>query len=203
MARKLVSDLRNVPLVTSLPTSPNDGMEVYYRFTQTVGPVSAVIKVWHLMWIAAANAWIPVGVQEPVSANDPVLQSVAFGANAWGTPSPSVSATAPLPGTYRIKFGVPQFWNSSANGNWYVGALLTGAAGNRYPGNTTSTTANNLECATGMSGSSYTGAHGVVNLALSAATYMSVYLYEFFTASTTAYTGGRYVELYPISITGN
>lgn len=97
-------------LVTSLPTSPTDGQEVYYLAESVSG------VVWHLRYRAAATGpykWEYVG-GSPLYANVFANEGGGSGtANVWSnlaTVGPSV--VAPLAGDYRARFG--SMWNAQS-----------------------------------------------------------------------------------------
>lgn len=191
MARKLASDLRNIPVVTSLPTG-TDGMEIYYRFTQTVTPVDAQVLLWHLVWDAAISKWLPVGAQEPVMARDNGNQSAAISANAWNTPYVNfTSAAVPLAGTYRMSFGIGKFWINAA-GNWYTAINVNG-----FP-SPNGTQPSSGAIATAEAGSFYSGMHGTWKGPLVAAFGYTFGLYS--TVAGTADSQGQYLQIYPVQI---
>lgn len=90
--------ITNIPLVTSLPTAPVDGQEIYYLADATNG------IVWHLRYRAAsasAYKWEFIG-GGPLSSTVDTAESTTSGTYAaLATAGPSV--TVPLAGEYVIE----------------------------------------------------------------------------------------------------
>lgn len=91
-----------MPVVTSLPGSPIDGQECFFLASATDG------TVWHLKYRAGspnAQKWEPVG-GNPLSTDIPAAISTAS-TTAVALTGPGT--TAPLFGTYRVRFGARAF----------------------------------------------------------------------------------------------
>lgn len=94
----------NPPVVTTLPGSPADGDEVYYKFTPTAAPTTTVPLFWHLRFDSTTTHWYPVGGASPLYAQ--VLTSQTFTTGTFGdlaTVGPSL--TVPLLGDYIVEHG--------------------------------------------------------------------------------------------------
>ena len=175
-----------VPVVTSIPTAPVDGQEVYYRFAQTVVPVEAQTLLWHLRFDAALSKWLPVGRQEPIMAWDNAQRSQAFGAG-WSQFTQQLAATAPVGGRYRIRWGANGVLSSSAVVNIWVGLIVNGAWTNDY-------------------GSAGSGSTATWSMAAASSRFtvgpadLSVYWGMFPSAGTTCNAWGRYIEMHPVEI---
>ena len=105
----------SAPLVTSLPGSPVDGQECYYRTGETI---------WHLRYRAAAVSaykWECVGGQ-------PLVATGTGGSFSSTTPSTTntPSLTVPLAGDYETDFG-GYFQNAAAALNTLIGSLFVNA----------------------------------------------------------------------------
>ncbi|HEX6786714.1 MAG TPA: hypothetical protein VF076_05930 [Acidimicrobiales bacterium] len=192
MPRDAISVVRNVPVVTSLPASPADGEEVYYRFAQLVSPANPLVNLWHLRWDQAGGWWLPVGEQVPVYAFDGVQRSASIGAGGWGTNiTPLCTATVPRPGSYRIEFGSQSFWAGTV-GNWFLG--LARASG--WPG--TPPGGGGLIVAVPSTATYDSAAGSNLIVAASGETFThGVYLQA---TGGTETNLGRYIKLFPISL---
>lgn len=184
--------------VSSLPSSPFDGQEIYYRFQQTVNPVDAVWIVWHLIYDATTGAWLPVGRQEPVYAHRGITESFAFSsANAWGginVNDPQV--TVPRAGDYDVEFGCGTMLGGAVN--MWVGLRVAGVDPGNSPGG-------------GSDGNYVSGAqtsatwdksgpgHRKITGIAASATIQQRYQVS---GATTVQRGGAYIKAFPRRITG-
>jgi hypothetical protein len=103
--------------VTSLPSSPIDGQQIYYVADATNG------VVWHLRYRAASGSthkWEFVGGGKIVLGPQGSLQLTT--ASTWTAVTGGPTLTIPLPGDYRIAFGV-----NSQNIGTYAAAYNTNA----------------------------------------------------------------------------
>lgn len=90
--------------VTSLPSSPTDGQEVYYKADEGV--------IWHFRYRATGNSWEFVG--------GPPLMATENTERSFSNTSPNETIkwapiTAPLSGTYRVVLSAR---SRSNNQNW-------------------------------------------------------------------------------------
>lgn len=202
MARKLVSDIRNVPIVTSLPASPNDGMEVYYKFTQNVIPADASVVIWHLVYDLATTAWYPVGQQEPVYAVRGTFENIldSLAAYTWFVMNANdPRATVPLAGDYEVEWGVGRAWANPTGNNVHIGISLSGI------GLAATAAANDTGLTIAMPGTSSFSASGPGSYKwVGAVTGNTAQMqYQISATQVTMYRGAAYVKLFPRKITGN
>jgi hypothetical protein len=100
MPRPLLSDLINVPMVTSLPAGPSDGMEILFLADATNG------IVWHLRYRAAsasAYKWELVGGSCLMHAIDTSEGTTSASYVDLATVGPQI--TLPLAGDYDLEYG--------------------------------------------------------------------------------------------------
>lgn len=89
------------PLVSTLPTSPTDGQEVYY---QASGDMATNGIVWHLRYRSASSSsykWEYIG-GGPLWAQSLGEVSSALTATTWSDVGTAISVTAPLEGDYFV-----------------------------------------------------------------------------------------------------
>lgn len=104
------------PKVTSLPTNPVDGQEVYFSFLPTTVPASVVPLLWHLRYDASIPCWLPVGNQRPAVAHYQTGASTSMGVSAWGTyDANDPRVTVPLTGTYEVETGSSEVYGGAGN----------------------------------------------------------------------------------------
>lgn len=100
--------------VTSLPSTPYDGQEVFYVVDATAG------IVWHLRYdanVTGSYKWVPVGggcfMHAQVDTDESTNNA---GFVALSTAGPSI--TTPLAGDYEIEFGCDSYNTNSGQNNW-------------------------------------------------------------------------------------
>jgi hypothetical protein len=180
--------------VTSLPSAPTDGQEIYYMFQQTVIPVDAKWTIWHLIWDATAAAWLPVGQQDPIYAWGGYANFPSWSANTWGNfDANDPRVTLPRAGDYELAWG-NQAALSPIGSNAWCGLQVAGVD----PGVGTDT-ATGFGTTTSQWGPAGHAARKYNGLAAG-----TVVLIRYMTQSVTGQmtrTGG-YIKAYPRRITG-
>jgi hypothetical protein len=99
-----------VPTVTSLPASPADGDEVYYRFNRGDG----TFAYWHLRYNSSTTYWDYLGGPSMYKADTTNPRSTA--SNVFQCPG-AASMTAPLQGDYEVNYGDDTVTNGVAANN--------------------------------------------------------------------------------------
>lgn len=110
----------SVPLVTSLPTSPYDGQEIYYLADEPSG------TLWHLRYRAASTSaykWEAIG-PTPLWAKADV--AITFNSATYIDGSGGPQITPPLNGDYDIEFG-SRFGGGPGSSYMYVSPSFAGA----------------------------------------------------------------------------
>ena len=100
-----------VPTVTSLPTSPANGDEVYYRFYSN-GRTSGNTEYWHLRYNSSTGYWDFLG--------GPAMESLDNTTHTTSSSSYVASSSydyLPLNGDYDISFGSGLMYNNSSGFN--------------------------------------------------------------------------------------
>jgi hypothetical protein len=118
-----------IPFLTSLPSNPADGQEIYYQADATNG------VIWHLRYRATSSSaykWEVVGpapLYNDTGAADDGGASTTY--TDFGTVGPQL--TIPLAGDYIGEYGALSYQTAIAAGNYYT-PKLGGAATNDADG---------------------------------------------------------------------
>jgi len=195
--RALLSDLITVPVVTSLPVGPSDGMEIKLRIVPTVVPADTTPILWHLCWDAANAAWLPVGRQEPVYAHRGLVEFTSFSANAWGNVSVNdPTVTVPRAGDYDAEWGCG---TALVNGvsSAYMGLQIAGV--DPGPGNSGADTPTVSYAQTNATWDKSAPGHRKLTGLAAGATVKHRY---YTGVAGNVYRGNAYLKLYPRRITG-
>lgn len=127
MAIRPISDFRGPPTVSTLPTSPIDGQEVYYQNATLAG----MGRRWHLSYNASsahASKWEYVGGRPWISA---VQGTIAITPLSTYNAITGQQFTVPVNGVYEMEYG-----SGILNGNnasmsmvvaWWAGGVQTSA----------------------------------------------------------------------------
>lgn len=110
---RLLATTPVVSLVTSLPTSPTDGQEVYY---QASGDMETNGIVWHLRYRSAGGTYKweylggpPLSKEFPGNNQNPYTQTFA------DVNTPASTFDVPRAGTYVVSLGASMFINSGVS----------------------------------------------------------------------------------------
>jgi hypothetical protein len=192
----LVSD---VEVVTVLPAAPEDGEEVDYLFQQTVVPADATWRTWRLRYHATIAAWLPVGAQEPIYAEDAVQRSQAFGVGWSQFSAQALNAYFPLKGLYRFEFGCGMAYNNVSSNN-YVGLSLWDGSAQAWPSLGTTQPSSGAYAAGAGGTASYGGIHGNKKVSVVQRAGDLATLGVFGSAGGTWSANNRYIRAYPMRI---
>lgn len=113
-------------LVSTLPSSPVDGQEVFY---QAAGTMSTDGIVWHLRYRAgssSANKWEYVGGREIHAQVLPATANSGSSATYAAMPTTPISLTLPATGEYQVTWGAGAAWSSSAGASAFLGYRING-----------------------------------------------------------------------------
>jgi hypothetical protein len=187
-----------IPVVTTLPPTPYDGQEIYYKFSQNVVPADAQVTYWHLRWDVTTASWYPVGDPSPIYAYQGTMETFgSFAAKTWG----GVSANDPkiffpLPGDYDIEWGCGQFW-ANVSGNWFITAYWTNAD---QTSNGSADPAVDVACP--EAGTTYSSAHASKKINVTAAIIaagvgLRQHYYINITGTAALSRGSAYIKAYP------
>jgi len=127
MPRPLLSDLINVPVVTSLPVGPSDGMEVDLVADDAAaygGPY-----LWRCKYRAGSVGtykWHVIGDAPPLIVESLTFVTVTQQSPATFSGAPTI--TLPFPGDWDITTYAQSLYKFGAAGYGYVGPGIAGAA---------------------------------------------------------------------------
>ncbi len=105
-------------MVTALPSSPADGMEVYLSVNS---PVNGAI-LWHLRYSSSNGKWNFLGGPPLVLKNGTFGSQYSISSPGSSSVNLIYSFTAPRPGSYKINYSSTVYWSST-------GANMTVALG--------------------------------------------------------------------------
>lgn len=164
-----------VPVVTTLPSTPSDGDEIYL---QTAAMLTDGI-MWNLRYVASDGKWqfLGGGPQFVEDATGITMTGTAYSTPTTGTTGPSI--TVPVLGDYYVDFGSDMYQTTGGVGS--VG-LAVGAAtptiGISYGGLTS-------------------GVHGTRSTKLSAVAAGTVLSLKYKTTANTLNADGRWLKVTP------
>lgn len=193
----------NIPVVSSLPASPTANEEVYYRFAQTTTPADAQVITWHLRWDATAAAWIPVGQQEPVEAQDGTTRNFLFSvaANTWTqiNPANDPQVTLPLAGDYWLEWGSGIALMSPAGSSTHQGLSIAGV--NPPTAAPAVNTDSGFQVSYAQTAATWDrSGYGRRKLVGAAAGTVVITMFKIGATSVTLYRGNVFLKAYPVKI---
>jgi hypothetical protein len=188
-----------IPIVTTLPATPQDEEEVDYLFQQTVMPADATWRTWRLRYHASIAAWLPVGVQEPVYAEDGTQRGQAFGVGWSEFTGAQCLAYLPLRGLYRFEFGAGMAYNNVISNN-YAGLNLWNGSAYAWPSTGTTQPTSGAYAVGANHNAAYGGIHGNKKVSAVQRVGDPATLGVFGSAAGTWSANNRYIRAFPMRI---